>query len=62
VGTEVERANDIIRSSLRALVAIWRIDGAQQNPKFAGLVERIQGKEHLRSAWTSLLNERSLEA
>ena len=35
VVTEVERANDLIRSSMRALVAISKIEGASQSSKFA---------------------------
>ena len=46
VGTEVERANDLIRSGLRAIVAVVAIEGetAGNAHKF---LERLQKKEKL---------------
>lgn len=57
----MERTNDLIRSSLRALVAVFKIDGASQNTKLVQLVERIQAKDHLRPVWASITAERGLE-
>ena len=48
VGTEVDRANELIRSGLRAVLAISAIDdSAGISRKFWDFVDRIQKKEKL---------------
>ena len=45
VGTEVERANDLIRSALRAVDAISQMPDIELSQKFQDFVSRIQKKE-----------------
>lgn len=42
-GTELERLNDWIKSSLRVLLALSKLDGAMNSRKFADFVERTRG-------------------
>lgn len=47
VGTEVERANDLIRSGLRALLAIASVPDSAGIRKFSDCMDRVQKREKL---------------
>eukprot|EP00903_Cladosiphon_okamuranus_P016633 g15341.t1 len=61
VGTEVERANDLIRSALRCVVAISRIDEVEVSLKFTSFMDRLQRKERLVTMMSNIKSERKLE-
>lgn len=61
VGTEVERANDLIRSALRCVVAIQRVDDVTVSRKFSEFMDRLQRKERLVSMMASIKSERTIE-
>lgn len=42
-GTELDRLNDWIKSALRVMVAMSKLDGCMNSSKFADFVERIKG-------------------
>lgn len=42
-GTELERLNDWIKSALRVMIALSKLDGAMNSRKFADFCERIKG-------------------
>ncbi|CBN79044.1 conserved unknown protein [Ectocarpus siliculosus] len=61
VGTEVERANDLIRSALRCVVAISKIDEIEVSHKFTEFMERLHRKDRLVNMMASIKSERTLE-
>ncbi|CAM9544843.1 unnamed protein product, partial [Discosporangium mesarthrocarpum] len=61
VGTEVERANDLIRSALRCVVAISRIEGLEVSRRFGEFMDRLHRKDRLVSMIASIRSERSLD-
>jgi hypothetical protein len=54
VATEVERVNELIRSALRAVVAVSRIEGIMQNAKFAQMMDGLLSKDHIRALHSSI--------
>ena len=42
-GTELERLNDWIKSALRVMIALSKVEGTMNSRKFADFVERIKG-------------------
>ncbi|CAM9970460.1 unnamed protein product [Ascophyllum nodosum] len=61
VGTEVDRANDLIRSALRCVVAISRIDDVEVSRKFTEFMDRIHRKERLVNMMATIKSERTLD-
>ncbi|CAM9530101.1 unnamed protein product [Ectocarpus fasciculatus] len=59
VGTEVERANDLIRSALRCVVAISKIDEIEVSHKFTEFMERLHRKERLVNMMANIKSERA---
>jgi hypothetical protein len=59
VVTEVERTQDLIRSAVRAMVAVSKIEGATQQAKYTQMHERVMMKENLKNVWSSLVAERA---
>jgi len=62
VGTEVERANDLIRSALRAVVAISMIEDASSSRQFTQFMERLEkrGSDKLKAMLQSIEAEQNL--
>jgi len=44
-GTELERLNEWIKSALRVMLALSKLEGAMNSRKFAEFVERVKGNE-----------------
>jgi cullin-associated NEDD8-dissociated protein 1 len=57
-GTELERLNDWIRSSLRAMLALSRLDGAMNARKFAEFYQRTTANAKFRPVLDALEEER----
>ena len=57
-GTELERLNDWIKSSLRAMLALSRLDGAMNARKFAEFYSRTTGNAKFRPVLDALEEER----
>lgn len=57
-GTELERAREWIKSGLRALIQMSKLDGAMNCAKFATFVERVKANAKLRPILDSLEDER----
>ena len=43
MGTELERLNDWIKSALRVMLTLSKLEGAMNSRNFAEFVERIKG-------------------
>lgn len=61
VGTEVERANDLVRSALRAVDALQQLPDATLNRKFQDFSERIQKRDKLADMLAVIRAERSAD-
>lgn len=59
VGTEVERAKDLIRSALRAIDAISSVRDTDAHPKFALLLESIKRNKALAPQLEAIKHERT---
>eukprot|EP00944_MAST-04C_sp_MAST-4C-sp1_P000660 g660.t1 len=59
VGTEVERRNDVVRSALRVIDALSRVDDMKQNRGFNNMLETIERKDHLNSMFRIIRSDRS---
>lgn len=57
-GTELERLNDWIKSSLRVMVALSAMDGAKNSTKFMDLVQRVKGNAKFASQLAALEDEK----
>lgn len=57
-GTELERLNDWIKSALRVMLTLSKIEGTMNSRKFADFVERIRGNAKFTSQLASLDEER----
>ena len=57
-GTELERLNDWIKSSLRAMMALSRLDGAMNARKFAEFYSRTTANAKFRPVLDALEEER----
>mmetsp|Transcript_30518 Transcript_30518/g.46814 ORF Transcript_30518/g.46814 Transcript_30518/m.46814 type:complete len:1387 (+) Transcript_30518:134-4294(+) len=57
-GTELERANEWIKSGLRTMVALSRLDGSRNCRKFADFVERTKGNAKFRQPLEAIEEER----
>eukprot|EP00540_Astrosyne_radiata_P022909 CAMPEP_0116858918 /NCGR_PEP_ID=MMETSP0418-20121206/21468_1 /TAXON_ID=1158023 /ORGANISM="Astrosyne radiata, Strain 13vi08-1A" /LENGTH=536 /DNA_ID=CAMNT_0004492951 /DNA_START=238 /DNA_END=1848 /DNA_ORIENTATION=- len=57
-GTELERAKEWIKSGLRALLAMSKLEGVMNNRRFARLVERVQGDQKFRPMLDAIDEER----
>lgn len=58
VGTEVERAKDLIRSALRAVDAISSVRDTDAHPKFVAFVETVKKNKSLAPQLEAIKNER----
>ena len=58
VGTEVERANDVIRSALRGVDAMGLIPDLAATRRYIDFLDAIRKKEHLRGMMDGIRNER----
>ncbi|GLE05947.1 hypothetical protein PINS_up015158 [Pythium insidiosum] len=58
VGTEVERAKDLIRSGLRAVDTLSAVRDAETHPKFHALMEGIKKNPTLSASLEAMKNER----
>lgn len=56
-GTELERLNDWIKSSIRVMLAISKLEGAMSSSKFADFVERMKGSAKHTHTIEALENE-----
>jgi cullin-associated NEDD8-dissociated protein 1 len=61
VGTEVERANDVIRSALRGVDAMGLIPDLAATRRYIDFLDAIRKKEHLRGMMDGIRNERGAE-
>lgn len=59
VGTEVERAKDLVRSALRAVDAIRAVRDADAHPKFRALLENLQRHKPLALQLEAIRSERA---
>lgn len=57
-GTELERLQEWIKSALRTMVALSKIEGTMNNRKFAEFVERTRANSKFRSALDAIDDER----
>lgn len=57
-GTELERLNDWIKSSLRVMMALSTMDGAKSSTKFMDLVQRVKGSAKFASQLAALDEEK----
>mmetsp|Transcript_28913 Transcript_28913/g.78333 ORF Transcript_28913/g.78333 Transcript_28913/m.78333 type:complete len:1439 (+) Transcript_28913:233-4549(+) len=57
-GTELERLIEWKKSSLRAMVALSRVEGTMNNKKFADFVQRTQSNANFLSALEAIADER----
>jgi cullin-associated NEDD8-dissociated protein 1 len=57
-GTELERAKEWIKSGLRALLAMSKLEGAMANRRFSALVERVKGDAKFRPMLDAIEEER----
>ena len=57
-GTELDRLNDWIKSALRVMVAIGKIDGARNSRKFVDFEERVKGNSKFATILESIGDER----
>lgn len=57
-GTELERAKEWIKSGLRALLAMSKLEGSMTNRRFATLVERVKGDAKFRPMLDAVEDER----
>ena len=57
-GTELERLNDWIRSALRVMVALSKLEGAMNSRKFAEFCERIQNNSKFTGKLQAIQDER----
>jgi cullin-associated NEDD8-dissociated protein 1 len=57
-GTELERLNDWIKSALRVMMTLGKLDGAMNSRKFAEFYERVKGNSKFSSLLSSLEEER----
>ena len=53
VGHEVERANELLRSAMRTVIAVSRIDGADGLRAVAAIMDKIRKKERLRALYAA---------
>ncbi|TYZ57995.1 hypothetical protein PybrP1_012915 [[Pythium] brassicae (nom. inval.)] len=58
VGTEVERAKDLVRSALRAVDAVSTVRDADAHPKFSALLESLKRNKALASQLEAIRSER----
>ncbi|CAM9727695.1 unnamed protein product [Chrysoparadoxa australica] len=61
VGTEVERANDLIRSALRCVVAVGKIDEVAASRHYQELMDQIKRKDKLAAMLTAVSAERTID-
>jgi cullin-associated NEDD8-dissociated protein 1 len=61
VGTEVERANELVRSGLRAILAVNAVDDVCMNRAWIELMERLMKRENLVEMLEALRKERGLD-
>lgn len=57
-GTELERLNEWIKSALRTMTALSKLEGAMNNRKFADLVSRTRGNSKFEPLLTAIGEER----
>jgi cullin-associated NEDD8-dissociated protein 1 len=57
-GTELERLNDWIKSAVRVMLALSKVEGAMNSRKFADFVERIKGNSKFTYTVEALEQER----
>lgn len=57
-GTELERAKEWIKSGLRALLAMSKLEGSMTNRRFASLTERVKGDAKFRPMLDAIEDER----
>uniref|UniRef100_A0A7S1D7C7 TATA-binding protein interacting (TIP20) domain-containing protein n=1 Tax=Cyclophora tenuis TaxID=216820 RepID=A0A7S1D7C7_CYCTE len=57
-GTELERAKEWIKSGLRALLAMSRLEGVLNNRRFSTLVDRVKGDQKFRPMLDAVEDER----
>ena len=57
-GTELERGKESIKSGLRALLAMGKLEGSMTNRRFATLVERVKGDAKFRPMLDAIEEER----
>lgn len=57
-GTELERYNEIIKSALRTMVSLSKVEGTMNSRKFAEFVERTRLNSKFRSALDAIDEER----
>ena len=57
-GTELERLNDWIKSALRVMVSLSKLEGAMNARKFADFVERIKGNSKFTEKLRAIQEER----
>jgi len=57
-GTELERAKEWIKSGLRALLAMSKLEGPMANRRFSTLVERVKGDAKFRPMLDAIEEER----
>lgn len=58
VGTEVDRANDVVRNALRVVDTISCMENIKHDRKFPKVLDRILQKERIRQMLTSIRTER----
>lgn len=46
VKQEIEKNEELVRSSIRAVVALSRLPEADANPRFAAFFKNLKGSEH----------------
>jgi cullin-associated NEDD8-dissociated protein 1 len=56
-GTELERLNDWIKSSLRVMVSLSKLDGAMNNRKFSEFVDRVKANSKFTHALKAIEEE-----
>lgn len=57
-GTELERLNDWIKSAIRVMFTLNKLEGAQNSRKFADFVERVKGNTKFVAQLSALEDER----
>jgi cullin-associated NEDD8-dissociated protein 1 len=56
-GTELERLNDLIKSSIRVMITLSAMEGANGSTKFMDLVQRVKGNTKFASQLDAIDNE-----
>jgi cullin-associated NEDD8-dissociated protein 1 len=57
-GTELERLNEWIKSALRVMMTMSRLDGVMASRKFADFVDRVRGNSKFTAPLNALEDER----